>query len=136
MAQVMKPKDQKLTKPVLQRDQEDELPVPPPYIPSTLPPSEQPVPPLPDSLPPSVSPPQPHQQPSSPVMSHTQPWLGVQVHSPCALTFPHPRHWPLGPGPYKCYSVRCKGPSRLVLMTQSGLDALSSITSLSVQLAS
>jgi hypothetical protein len=32
----MKPKDQKLTKPVLQGDPEDELPLPLPYIPSTL----------------------------------------------------------------------------------------------------
>jgi hypothetical protein len=57
MAQAMKLKDQKLTKPVLQGDPEDELPVPLMYIPSAPPPSEQPVPPFPDSLPSSVSPP-------------------------------------------------------------------------------
>jgi hypothetical protein len=39
----MNPKDQKLTKPVLQDDPEYEPPVSPPYIPSMLPPSEQPV---------------------------------------------------------------------------------------------
>jgi hypothetical protein len=66
MPQVMKPKDQKLTKPVLQGDPEDELSVPLPYVPSVPPPSEQPVPPLPDSPPPSVSPPQPCQQLPSP----------------------------------------------------------------------
>jgi hypothetical protein len=66
LAQVMKPKDQKLTKPIMQRDPENKPPVPLPYIPRMPPPSEQPVPPLPDSLPPSVSPPQPCQQPPSP----------------------------------------------------------------------
>jgi hypothetical protein len=34
MAQTMKPKDQKLIKPVLQGDPEDELPMPPSYIPN------------------------------------------------------------------------------------------------------
>jgi hypothetical protein len=66
MAQVKKSKDQKPTKPVLEGDPEDELPVPPLYIPTVPPSSEQPVPPFPDSLPPSVSPPQPCQQPPSP----------------------------------------------------------------------
>jgi hypothetical protein len=51
MAQVMKPKDQKFTKPVLKGDSEDEPPVSPPYIPSVLQPSKQQMPPLPDSPP-------------------------------------------------------------------------------------
>jgi hypothetical protein len=38
VAQVMKPKDQNLTKPILQGDPEGEPPVPHPYIPSVLPP--------------------------------------------------------------------------------------------------
>jgi hypothetical protein len=66
IAQTIKPKDQNLTKPVLQGDPEDELPVPPPYIPSAPPPSQQPMPPFPDSPPPSVSPSLPRQQPPSP----------------------------------------------------------------------
>jgi hypothetical protein len=61
VAKAIKPKDQKLTKPVLQRDPEDELPVPLLYIPSAPPPSKQPVPPFPDNLPRSVSLPQFHQ---------------------------------------------------------------------------
>jgi hypothetical protein len=66
MAQAMKPKDQKLTKPVPQGDPEDELPVSPLYIPSMPPPSEQPVPPFPDSPPPLMSPPLSRQKPPSP----------------------------------------------------------------------
>jgi hypothetical protein len=64
MAQVMKPKDQKLTKPVLQGDPEDEPPVPLPYIPRELTLSEQPVPSPRQSATFSDSP-QPHQQPPS-----------------------------------------------------------------------
>jgi hypothetical protein len=86
VAQAIKPKDQNLTKPVLQGDPEDELPVPPPYIPSTPPPSEQPVTPFPDSPPSSVSPPQPHQQPPSP------------------SDVPHPSlAWSLSPQPLSCH---------------------------------
>jgi hypothetical protein len=136
VVQVLKPKDQKKTKPVLQGDPEDELPVPLPYIPSALPPSEQSVPPLPDCLPPSVSPPQPCQQPPSPNnFSHPslawspspQP-LNCCLHSSQAPT-PQPRalQIPLH---------KMQGPSRLVLMAQSSPDALSSITSLWVQLTS
>jgi hypothetical protein len=66
MAQAIKPKDQKPTKPVLQGDTEDELLVSPLYIPRVLPQSEQPVPLFPDSPPPSVSPSQSCQQPPSP----------------------------------------------------------------------
>jgi hypothetical protein len=66
MAQGMKPKDQKLTKPVLEGDPEDEPPMPPPYIPSVLP-SEKPGPPFPDSSAHSVS----SRQPSSQGL-----WLG------------------------------------------------------------
>jgi hypothetical protein len=66
VAQAIKPKDQSVTKPVLQEDPEDELLVPPPYIPRAPPPSEQPVPPFPDSPPPSVSLSLPRQQPPSP----------------------------------------------------------------------
>jgi hypothetical protein len=61
----MKPKDQKLTNPVLQGDPDERL-VPPSYIPSTPSPSEQIIPPFPDSLPPSLSPPQSSQQLPSP----------------------------------------------------------------------
>jgi hypothetical protein len=93
MAHVMKTKDQKLTEPVLQGDPKDELSVPPPYIPSTLPSLQQPVPPLPNSPPPSMSPPQPHQQPPSPNdVSHPSPaWssspqpLSHHLHSSHAL---------------------------------------------------
>jgi hypothetical protein len=66
MAHTIKPKDKNLTKPVLQGDPEDELPLPPLYIPSMPPPSKQPVPPFPESPPTSVSPFLPHQQPPSP----------------------------------------------------------------------
>jgi hypothetical protein len=95
MAQSMKPKDQKLTKPVLQGDPEDEPPMPLPYIPSMPPPSEQPVPPLSDSLPPSVSTPQPHQQPPSPNDVSPIPTL----ESESTATFTCPSHWSLRPGP-------------------------------------
>jgi hypothetical protein len=66
MAQAMKPKYQKPTKPVLQGDPEDEPPIPPMYIPRAPPPSVQQVTLLPDSTPPSVSLPQPRQQSPSP----------------------------------------------------------------------
>jgi hypothetical protein len=82
MAQAIKPKDQNLTKPVLQGEPEDELPVPPLYISSIPPPSEQPMPPFPDSLPPSVSPSLPRQQPLSPNDVPHCPRLRVCVHSP------------------------------------------------------
>jgi hypothetical protein len=65
MAQAMKPKDQKLTKPVLQGDPEDEPPVSRRTF-SACPHLSQLVPPFPDSLPPSVSPLQSCQQPLSP----------------------------------------------------------------------
>jgi hypothetical protein len=78
VAQAIKPKDQNLTKPVLQGDPEDELLVPLLYIPSIPPPSEHPVPPFPDSPPPSVSPSPPHQQPPSPSnVPHLSPALSL-----------------------------------------------------------
>jgi hypothetical protein len=88
------------------------------------------------SLPPSVSPPQSYQQPPSPSnIPHPSPaWSpSPQTLSPCLRLSQAP---PFRPGPCKCCSMRCKGPSRLVLMAQSIPDALSSIISLSVQLTS
>jgi hypothetical protein len=129
---IMKLKDQKLTKHVLQGDPEDEPPVCLLYIPSMPPPSEKPVPPLPDSLPPSVSPPQScHQPPSPNDVSH--PSLSW---SPSPQPLSHLVHSSQAPATQaralKCCSIRCKDPSRLVLIVWSNLDALSSITSLSV----
>jgi hypothetical protein len=85
VAQAMKPKDQKLTKPVLQGDPEDEPPVPLLYISSMLPPSEQPVSPLPFSPPPSVSPPYPCQQP----LSHNNVSHPFPTWSPCPQPLSH-----------------------------------------------
>jgi hypothetical protein len=48
------------------------------------------------------------------MMSHNRPQLGVWVHSPWATTFARLRHQPLKPGPCRCLSMRCKGPSRLM----------------------
>jgi hypothetical protein len=88
MAQAIKPKDQKLTKPVLQGDPENELPVPLLYIPSAPPPSEQPVPPFTDSPPPSQSPSQPRQQPPSPSGAPTPiPGLASESIAPKLLPF-------------------------------------------------
>jgi hypothetical protein len=142
MAQEIKSEDQNLTKPVLPGDPEDELPMPSPYIPSIPLPSEQPVPPFQESPPPTVSPSLPCQQPSSP--------KDVPHPSPAWSLSPRPlsRHLcssqapALKPGPCRylsvrdLISVRCKGPSKLMLTAWSSPDALSFIISLSVQLTS
>jgi hypothetical protein len=132
VAQAMKPKDQKLTKPVLQWDPEDEPPMPPLYIPSMPPPSQQPVPPFSDSLPSSVSPPQPCQQPSSP---DNVPHLSLAwSQSPQPLSHRHRLSQALQLQARTLQMPLCEtqGPSRLALMAWSSLDTLSSITSLSV----
>jgi hypothetical protein len=95
MAQTIKPKDQNLTKPVLQGDPEDELLVPPLYIPSIPPPSEQPVPTFLDSPPHSVSTSSPHQHPPSPSdVPHLSPAWSL---SPQALS--HHLHLSQAPAP-------------------------------------